>query len=120
MAKEPRRRPVGATSSQGDRVMALVELARGRVRPEPEENVGLPIDVCMEGVADLVDADEIRVAFQILSYSLLDYDIRLTDDDFLEASAVAAGLGIALDRFVLPLRVLVDSPDRVVLTGNVN
>lgn len=107
-------------SSTAERVIALTKLARSRILPGPQENVGDPIDSRMEAVAHLVQAGETAVAFEILSDNLLDYDIRLTEDDFEEASAVATELTIDFHRYVTPLRELVVAADRIVVTRRVD
>lgn len=94
-------------SLNGDRILALTRLARSRVLPGPEENVGVSIESRMGAVADLIRVGEVGVAFEILSDNLVDYDIRLTESDFEEASAVAVALGIEHGRFVDQLRHLV-------------
>jgi hypothetical protein len=107
-------------SVNGERVMALARLTRSRVLPGPEENVGVSIDSRVDGVADLVRVGEIAIALEVLADNLLDYDIRLTQEDFDEASALAEALGVSRDRFVAPLRDLVVPADRVVTTRDVD
>lgn len=101
-------------------MIALTRLARTRILPGPEANIGVPIDSRMASIADLVAAGEVGVAFEILSDNLIDYDIRLTEDDFAEARAIATAIGIDHDRFVAPLLDLVVSPDRIVVTRQVD
>jgi hypothetical protein len=99
-----------------DCVIALVQVARSRVLPGPEENIGVPIDTRMQGVLDLVNAGDAGVAFEVLSDSLLDYDIRLTEEDLTEVASVAATLGVDHERYVAQLRDLVVAHDRIVET----
>lgn len=86
--------------------MALARLARSRVLPESEKDVGVPLDGRLDCVDDLVRAGESAVAFEILSDNLLDYGIRLTPDDFAEAASLAEALGVSRDRYVAPLQPL--------------
>jgi hypothetical protein len=61
-----------------DQLLALTNLARTRVLPGPEENVGAPLAPRLEVIAELVRAGELAVAFEILSDNLLEYDIPLS------------------------------------------
>jgi hypothetical protein len=49
-----------------EEILALIALARVRVLPGPEENVGAPLGPRLDGVDDLVRAGEEEVAFEIL------------------------------------------------------
>lgn len=77
-----------------EEILALTALARGRVLPGPEENVGAPLGPRLDGVAVLVRAGEEEVAFQILLDNLLDYDIPLSQVERDCARDVGSALAI--------------------------
>ena len=85
-------------SAAGDDVLGLVSLARARVLPGPEENVGAPLGPRLDSVVDLVRAGEEIVAFEVLLDNLLDYDIPLSLSERDTARSVGLALSIAPER----------------------